>query len=46
MYIETRISHSVGGNFEEFSTLTNFKRTGFYLGYENWEGYAFKALLD
>ena len=34
-----------GGNFEEFSTLDNFNRTGFILGCENWDRYYFKALL-
>ena len=33
------------GNFEEFSTLDNFNRTGFILGCENWDRYDFKALL-
>ena len=35
----------LGGNFEEFSALSNFERTGFVLGCENWERYDFKALL-
>ena len=35
----------LGGNFEEFSALNNFERTGFVLGCENWERYDFKALL-
>ena len=30
------------GSFKEFSTLN---RTGFILGYENWDMYDFKALL-
>ena len=32
----------LGGSFEEFD---NFNRTGFILGYENWDRYDFKALL-
>ena len=32
----------LGGSFEEFS---NFNRTGFILGCENWDRYDFKALL-
>ena len=30
-----------GGTFEEFSMLNNFNRTGFILGYENWNRYDF-----
>ena len=37
------LNNLLGGSFEEFSALNNFERTGFVLGYENWE--RFKALL-
>ena len=30
-----------GGEFEEFSTLDNFNRTGFILGCENWDRYMY-----
>ena len=39
------LDNLLGGSFEEFSALNNFKRTGFVLGCENWERYDFKALL-
>ena len=34
-----------GGDFEEFSTLDNFNRTGYILGCENWDRYDFKPKL-
>ena len=41
VYVHERIRQSVGegGKFEEFSTLNNFKRTGFVVGCENWGRY-------
>ena len=39
------LDNLLGGSFEEFSTLNNFKRTGFILGCENWDRYDFTALL-
>ncbi len=33
----------LGGSFEEYSALNNFKETGFVSGCENWERYDFKT---
>ena len=39
------LDNLLGGSFEEFSALNDFKRTGIVVGCENWERYDFKALL-
>ena len=45
IYTHGRIRKSIGGRFGEFSTLDNFNKASFILGFENWNRDDFKALL-
>ena len=39
------LENLLGGRFGEFSTLDNFNKASFILGFENWNRDDFKALL-